>query len=99
MVDGLLRNTDATRSRYSLEGAPFVAISAEATVDEWSLEAILAGPRLRTRSSYASAPVGAVVSAGFRLLATFGAPHYSVVLPSYDELAARRLLGVLGIVR
>jgi hypothetical protein len=98
-VDGLLRNADATRNRYSFKGAPLVAISAEPTVGEWGVEAILAGPRLRTRSRYACAPISAVVRAGFELFATFGAPHYSVVLPSYDERAARRLLDVLGEVR
>jgi hypothetical protein len=41
-------------------------------------------------------PVGSIVETGFGLLATFGAPHYSVVLPSYTEVAAQRLLEVMG---
>lgn len=56
-VEGLLRNADATRCRYSLQGEPFIAVSAEVTVSGWTLEAILAGPRLRTRTRYARASV------------------------------------------
>lgn len=95
-VDGLLRNADATRRRYSRAGRPFVAVSAEVTVAGWDLDAIMSGPRLRTRRSYAAVSVGRIVETGFGLLATFGAPHYSVVLPSYTEVAAQRLLEVMG---
>jgi hypothetical protein len=98
-VDGLLRNADATRRRYSRAGRPFVAVSAEVTVAGWDLDAILSGPRLRTRRSYAAVPVGRIVETGFGLLATFGAPHCSVVLPSYTEAAAQRLIDVLGEVK
>jgi hypothetical protein len=44
-------------------------------------------------------PVGCVVEAGFGPLATFGPPHYSVVLPSYTDVAAQRLIEVLGEVK
>ena len=40
-------------------------------------------------------PVGRVVESGFGLLATFSAPQYSVLLPSYTEAAAQRLIDVL----
>lgn len=73
-VGGLLHNAGATRRRYSRSGEPFVAISAEVTVLGWDMDAILAGPRLRTRRSYAAAPVGVLIEAGFELVATFGAP-------------------------
>jgi hypothetical protein len=98
-VDGILRNAEATQRRFSRAGHPFVAVSAEVTVAGWDLDAILSGPRLRTRRSYAAAPVGRIVETGFGLLATFGAPHYSVVLPSYTETAAQRLMEVLGEVK
>lgn len=52
-----------------------------------------------TRRSYAAAPVTALVEAGFTLVATFGAPHYSVVLPAYTDPIAQRLVDVLGEVR
>ena len=98
-VDGLLRNADATRRRYSRAGRPFVAVSAEVIVAGWDVAAILSGPRLRTRRSYAAIPVGRIVETGFGLLATFRAPHYSVVLPSYTETAAQRLIEALGEVK
>jgi hypothetical protein len=98
-VDGMLRNADATRSRFSWNGTPLVAVSAEITVGDWTVDAILAGPRLRTRSRYAQTSVGSVIDAGFGLLPSFAAPHYSVVLPAYDEAHARRLLEVLGEVK
>jgi len=95
-VDGILRNADATRNRFSRDGEPFIAISVEVAIPGWDLDAILAGPRLRTRSRYASAPVGTVQDMGFELLATFVAPHYSVVLPTYTEDVVQRFLDVLG---
>ncbi|MGH9166257.1 MAG: hypothetical protein ACRD02_00235 [Acidimicrobiia bacterium] len=95
-IDGMLRNADATRNRFSRGGEPFIAISAEVTIAGWDLDAILAGPRLRTRSRYASAPVAAVQAAQFELLPTFVAPHYSVVLRTYTEEVVQRLLDVLG---
>lgn len=94
------RRDPAKRRRHSQpllrRGEPFIAVSAEVTIQGWGLDAILAGPRLRTRSRYASAPVAAVQAAGFELLATFIAPHYSVVLPTYTETVVQRLLEVLG---
>ena len=98
-VDGLLRNADATRRRYSLAGRPLVAISAEVTVAGWDLDTILAGSRLRVRRSYAAAPVASLTDAGFGLVATFQVPHYSVVMPAYTEQAAQHLLDGLGEVR
>jgi hypothetical protein len=98
-VHGLLRNADATQRRYSLAGEPLVAISAEVTVAGWDVDRMLAGPRLRTRRSYAVALVGRVLEAPFDLLPTFQAPHYSVVLRSYTEGEAERLVAVFGAVR
>lgn len=95
-IEGLLRNADATRGRYSWRGEPLVAVSAEVTAGGWTLDAILAGRRMRTRSRYARASVSSLVVHGFELLPTFGAPHYSVRLPSYDEQSAQRLLELLG---
>ncbi len=56
----------------------------------------LAGPRLRTRSRYAETTAASLVDARFGLLPSFAAPHYSVVLPAYDEAHVRHLLEVLG---
>lgn len=95
-VDGLLRNADATRRRYSWRGDPFVAVSAEVTVGEWQVDDILSGSRLRTRRSYAVASTGELLDAGFQLLPTFGAPHYSIALVAYTEDQAKRLITALG---
>lgn len=95
-VDGLLHNADATRSRFSLDGRPFSAISSEVTVEGWTLDSILGGPRLRTRSRYAAVSVGNLVEEGFGLLPTFVAPHYSVILEPYTPERALHLLDVLG---
>ncbi len=98
-IPGILRNADSTRSRYSLAGEPFVAISAEVTIPGWDVESILKGSRLRSRRSYAIAPVRDVIEAGFDLLPTFNAPHYSVVLPSYTEGVAALLVEAFGEVK
>jgi hypothetical protein len=98
-VDGLLRNADATRRRYSLADEPLVAISAEVTTPGWDVESILSGSRLRTRRSYASTLAHEVTAAGFRLLPSFSAHHYSIVLDIYTEDEAQRLIAVLGDVR
>ena len=98
-ADGILANADRTRVRYSLAGEPFVAISAEATIAGWDVDTILMGARLRSRSSYAISPVGDLIAAGFDLAPTFQAPHYSVLLPSYTQEAAARLVEVFGEVK
>lgn len=95
-VPGILRNADNTRRRYSPAGEPFVAISAEVTIPGWDVESILQGSRLRSRRNYAIAPVREIVAAGFGLMPTFTAPHYSVVLPSYAEADAARLVEAFG---
>ncbi len=88
--------TLTARSRYSLAGEPFVAISAEVTIPGWDVDSILKGPRLRSRRSYAIAPVHDLIEAGFDLIPTFDAPHYSVVLPSYTEASAGLLVEACG---
>ncbi len=98
-VEGLLRNADATRRRYSLAGEQLVAISAEMTVHGWDVESILSGSRLRTRRSYASRLAHDVIEEGFRLLPSFSAPHYSIVLANYTQQEAQRLISVLGDIR
>ena len=98
-VEGLLRNADATRSRFRFGGRPVAAISAEVTVGGWTVDGILAGPRLRTRSRYAAVAVGELALAGFALLPTFVAPHYSVVLEPYTAQRAGQLIEALGAIR
>ena len=98
-VVGILRNADLTMRRFSLGGEPFVAISAEVTIAGWDVETILRGDRLRSRRSYAITEVRRLLDAGFDLLPTFNAPHYSVRLPSYTEASAEHLVEVFGSVK
>ncbi|MFN3215482.1 MAG: hypothetical protein ACE367_03195 [Acidimicrobiales bacterium] len=99
MVGGLLHDVDATRRRYSWAGQPLIAVSAEVTIDGWDVDRILSGSRLRTRRSYATAAVDELLAAGFGLLPTFSAPHYSVLLGSYTVEQAELLIRLLGEVR
>jgi hypothetical protein len=89
--EGLMRNARQTSQRYSLEGSPLVAVSAELIMAGWTLERILSGRRLGTRVSYAAVTVGDVLESGFMLLPTFDPPHYSIVWTSYTEDQAARL--------
>ncbi|MGQ0465358.1 MAG: hypothetical protein ACT4QG_08545 [Sporichthyaceae bacterium] len=95
-VPGILRNADDARARFSYEHAELVAVSAEATVGDRTLDDLLAGPRLRTRRRYAAVVAERLLEAGFGLLPSFAAPHYSIVLPAYATKHAERLLGLFG---
>ncbi len=95
-VEGLRRNASATSSRFERAGVPFTAISAEVAVRGWTVDAILSGPRLRTRSRYAAVAAIVLLDAGFELLPTFAAPHYSVVLEPYTSARVEELLDLLG---
>jgi hypothetical protein len=95
-VDGLLLAASRTMSEFTWRGAPVAAVSAEVTGPSRSTDDVLAGPRLRTRRTYAAAPVSALIDGGFPVLPTFAAPHVSVVLPAYDEASVRHLVDILG---
>ena len=61
-----------------------------------STDELLAGPRLKTRHTYAETPVAILIEAGFAALATFSAPHASIVLPDYDEASVQVLIELFG---
>ena len=71
------------------------SISVNLTVDGWDLKALLAGP-LASRSTYATATVGAVRTAGFELLPTFASPHYDLLLPGGQYPEAERARAVFS---
>lgn len=95
-MGGLLTAAARTLDEFSWNGEPLAAVSAEVTGRDRSADDVLAGPRLRTRRTYAAAPVTDVVAGGFPVLATFTAPHVSIVLPEYDEAHVRSLVATLG---
>jgi hypothetical protein len=95
-VDGLLLAAGRTVSEFTRRGAPVAAVAAEVTGPTRSTDHVLAGPRLRTRRTYAAAPVSALIDGGFPVLPTFAAPHGSVVLSAYDGASVRALVDMLG---
>jgi hypothetical protein len=52
--------------------------------------------RMWSRSRYATTTVGELRGAGYELVATSSAPHYSVILPEASETAASALLDHFG---
>jgi hypothetical protein len=95
-VEGLLLAAGRTRAEFSWRGDALAAVSAEVTGPGRGTDELLAGPRLRTRRTYAEAPVTAVIAAGFAVLPTFSAPHVSIVLPDYDEACVQALIALFG---
>lgn len=95
-VEALLSAAARTVDEFSWRGDPLAAVSAEVTGPDRSTDDVLAGPRLRTRRTYAATPVADLLTAGFPVLATFMAPHVSIVLPEYDESHVRALAEIFG---
>lgn len=93
---GLKRNAQRTSQRYSFSGLPLVAISAELTSAGWGLDKLLAGHRLENRATYGAVTVAQVLEGGFGLLATFDAPHFSVIWRSYTDEQAALLSALFG---
>lgn len=80
---------------FTYRGEPMVAISVDLTIEAWSVERILR-ERMWSRSKYATTTVGELRSAGYELVATSAAPHYSVVLPAASSDAAADFLAHFG---
>lgn len=95
-VAALLDQAEKMAKLYSFRGEALYAVSAAATAPGTTLDDLLTGSSLRTRHSYTTARVSAVVSAGFEVLPTFGAPHVSIAWPRYHADVAQRLQEVLG---
>lgn len=81
-VDGLLLAAGRTMAEFSWRGDPLAAVSAEVTGPGRTTDELLAGPRLRTRRTYAEAPVASLFDAGFAVLATFSAPTSASCSPT-----------------
>lgn len=80
---------------FTYQGAPMTAISVDLSIEGWPLERILR-ERMWSRSQYATTTVGHLRAAGFELVATSSAPHFSVVLPTATEFVAVALLDCFG---
>jgi hypothetical protein len=80
---------------FTIGGEPMVAVSVDLTVAGWALDQILRD-RMWSRSNYATSTVAQLRDAGFDLVPTNQAPHYSALLRSSDEQEAAALLGCFG---
>ena len=94
-VEKLVEHAVRQAREFSYAGAPMFSVSVDATVDPWTLEAILR-ERLWSRSTYAVCPAAALRDAGYVVLATHGSPHYDVILADDDPGTAASLLAVFG---
>jgi hypothetical protein len=63
-AEGLLAAAGRTLDEFSWNEAPLAAVSAEVTGPDRTVKDVLAGPRLRTRRTYASAPVLDLIAGG-----------------------------------
>lgn len=83
--DNVRRSAERTFDLYAVHG-----ISVEAVIDITVQEAC-AGDRLAAYRRVRLSTFGRVRSAGFAVLATFGQPHFTLVLPDLSELTLARL--------
>ena len=93
-----LLKTHATRMHraFVLDGAPIFGISVFVALDDLgpASERGILSDQLGTYSSIHICTVGELLSNGFDLVPTFARPHYSILLPSPDDVA--RLAVTLG---
>jgi len=94
-VEKILEHARREEGRFTFRGAPMASVSVDATIGDWTLEAILRD-RLWSRTTYATTTVGALRRSGHDLLPTFGVPHYDLLLPAATLKAAGSLLATFG---
>lgn len=81
---------------YTWNGEPVAAVSASVVHRGQSVDELLADRRLRTRRDVVVAPATDVLAAGFPVLATFDAPHVSIVLLEPTLAETTRLRELFG---
>ncbi len=94
-AEKIVEHSTRQQAVYTYGGRPMIAISVDLTIEGWSFDRILR-ERMWSRSTFATTTVGELRIAGYELIATNAAPHYSVVLPDTDEASARDFLGHFG---
>jgi hypothetical protein len=94
-VAKIVEHAHRQQAVFTYRGEPMIAISVDLTIEGWTVERILR-ERMWSRSSYATTTVGELRAAGYELVATSSAPHYSVILPSASELVAAEFLSHFG---
>lgn len=90
--------TDALdmRELFTWHNEPVAAVSASLVRRGQTVGGLLAERRLRTRRDVVIAAVADVIAAGFAVLATFEAPHVSIVLTEPTLAEAARLRDLFG---
>ena len=94
-ADKILEHAARQQAVFTYHDQPMIAISVDLTIEGWTIERILV-ERMWSRSRYAVSTVGALREAGYELVPTSAAPHYSVVLPDATLRAAASLLELFG---
>jgi hypothetical protein len=94
----LARHAMRTSRAYVLNGEPLLGVSVFLALDDAgpaSLDGLLSG-RMETYRVVYTASVANVREAGFGLLATFGRPHYTLILPDTSQSTLGTLAAALG---
>jgi len=94
-VDKIVEHARRQQAVFTYRGEPMVAVSVDLTIEGWTVERILR-ERMWSRSRYATTTVRELRAAGYELLATSTAPHYSIILPGVSELDAAEFLSHFG---
>ena len=74
------------------EGYGILGISVEAAIGRSVADACRTSPRLGRYRQVRLSTFGRLRSAGFALIATFDAPHYTIALSDVSELTLARLI-------
>lgn len=85
-TSNIRRSAERTFAVYAIYG-----LSAEAVIDRTVREACTSSDRIAGYRRIRLSTFGRLRSAGFALLATFEAPHFTVVLADVSELTVARL--------
>ncbi len=83
--DAVVRAAERTFSLYALHG-----ISVEGVIDT-SVQGACRSERIASYRRVRLSTFGRIREAGFALLASFDAPHFTLVLPDLSELTLARL--------
>jgi hypothetical protein len=78
------------------EGYGILGISVEAAIGVTVAEVCRSSPRLARYRQLRLSTFGRLRTAGFPLVATFDAPHYTLALPDLSEITLARLERAFG---
>jgi hypothetical protein len=89
---GLMNNTKiAVSARRTFDTHAVYGVSVEGVINQTVIEACRSSQRISSYQRIRLSTFGRLRAAGFALLATFDAPHFTIVLPDLSELTVARL--------